>query len=113
MKKLLLTILLLTLPACGESLESMKARRTELRERVALLRVEVNMLDTLLSPGTDVHPQLQDQYMQLRDSYRKVFTEEELKDGYYAMRDRRVEELAELEPKLEEIEAKVDREIRR
>ena len=29
------------------------------------------------------------------------------------MRDRRVEELAELEPKLEEIEAKVDREIRR
>ena len=93
---LLVAIVLLT--GCGESLESMKARRDELRDRVQKLRMEIIAIER--APDSPAF-------------YESFFTEEELAEGYITMTNRRLDELEELQPRLEEVQEKIERELRR
>lgn len=81
----------------------MKERRKELREQVYTAKIELLMIDSVLNS----------QRFTSDETLAGMFTQEERDGGYLAMRDRRVELLAELEPKLEEVEKAIDREIRR
>lgn len=100
MKRTILALAILLAGCGGQSLEEMKAIREELQDRVLKLKLEVHMLENVTTPGFDA------------DNIRKLFTEDELKMGYARMINARVDEIAELEPRLEEIKAKVDRKIR-